>query len=116
MANDTDRHGSDERQPETIDGATGKPDPTPTNGAFGKEGRRIDLSNLRDVRIELARLYRMMDSGEVTDAAGGKRAFVLKTIHDVIVSAEIEKRVDELEARFTAGGARPAALPARTLN
>jgi hypothetical protein len=93
-------NGSDKREPETIDGATGLPDPTPDQtGAFGKDGRRIDLSNLRDIRIELAKLYRRMDSGDVTATEGSRRAFVLRQIHDVIVSAELERRITELEER-----------------
>lgn len=35
----------DESMPQTIDGKTGKPVPTP---------RTINLSNLRDVRLEMA--------------------------------------------------------------
>jgi hypothetical protein len=112
MANDTDRHSSERIEPQTIDGATGTVVPTP--GAFGKNGRRIDLSNLRDVRIELARLYRMMDAGDVTDAAGGKRAFLLKTLGEVIYHSEVEKRVDELEERVLGAGVGTRALPART--
>src|SRR5438045_6888329 len=81
-------NGSDKRGPETIDGATGKPD---------KPQRRIDLSNLRDVRLELAYLYRKMDSGEIKSQDGTRRAFVLKTLHDVIVSAELERRLEALE-------------------
>jgi hypothetical protein len=112
---DTDRHGSERNEPQTIDGATGKVEPTP--GAFGKDGRRIDLSNLRDVRIELARVYRQMDAEEIKSTDGTRRAYVLKTIHDVIVSAELEKRIQELEDRqagLLPGGA--AALPQPRLN
>ena len=82
------KNGSDKREPETIDGATGKPEGTP---------RRIDLSSLRDVRLELAAVYRKMDGGEIESQEGTRRAYVLKTIHDVIVSAELERRIAELE-------------------
>lgn len=82
--------GSDERQPEVIDGETGTPEGTP---------RRIDLSNLRDVRLELAHVYRRIDSGKLQTQDGTRRAYVLKTIHDVIVSAELERRIQELEDR-----------------
>lgn len=99
--------GSDKRTPETIEGATGILDPTP---------RRIDLSDLKDVRLELAHVYRKMDAGEIEAAEGTKRAYVLKTIHDVIVSAEIERRIADLEdAAAINSNARPG-LPARTLN
>lgn len=73
---------------QTIDGITGKLDPTP---------RRIDLSNLRDIRLELAAVYRLMGSGGIPSQEGTRRAYVLKMIHDVIVSAELERRIMELE-------------------
>ena len=81
---------SDKRQAETIDGTTGRPEGAP---------RRVDLSNLRDVRLELAAVYRKMDAGEIASQDGTRRAYVLKTIHDVIVSAELERRIQELEDR-----------------
>lgn len=92
MSTETDEkgNGSDKRRAETFDAATGKPDPTP---------RRIDLSTLRDVRLELAAVYRKMDSGEIESQDGTRRAYVLKTIHDVIVSAELERRIIELEEK-----------------
>jgi hypothetical protein len=89
----------DAKRSETIDGETGKPTPTP---------RRIDLSSLRDVRLELAAVYRKMDSGEIESQDGTRRAYVLKTIHDVIVSAELERRIDELEERQLSSVDRPA--------
>lgn len=100
-------NGSDKNQSQTIDGETGKPDPTP---------RRIDLSTLRDVRLELAAVYRKMDSKEIESQEGTRRAYVLKTIHDVIVSAELERRITELEAQGAVSGGRPALSHHQTLN
>ncbi len=40
-----------------------------------------------------------MDSGEIESQDGTRRAYVLKTIHDVIVSAELERRIIELEEK-----------------
>ena len=107
MSNETEKkgNGSDKRKPQTFDAETGAPDPTP---------RRIDLSTLRDVRLELAAVYRKMDSGEIESQDGTRRAYVLKTIHDVIVSAELERRILELEEKHEQrmqGAARPTALP-----
>ena len=79
---------SDKTQLQTIDGATGKVVPT---------SRRIDLSSLRDVRLELAAVYRLMDSGSIPSQEGTRRAYVLKMIGDVLVSAELERRIIELE-------------------
>lgn len=93
---------------ETIDGKTGLPDSQP---------RRIDLSNLRDVRLELAHLYREIDAGRIKSQDGTRRAYVLRQIHDCIVSSELERRIDELEARNGAGLLGRQALPAeRQLN
>lgn len=83
-------NGSDKREPQTIDVETGKPIPTP---------RRIDLSTLRDVRLELAHVYRDLDAGRIESQEATRRAYVLKMIHDVIVSAELEFRIAELEER-----------------
>ncbi len=77
---------------QTFDGKTGQPEPTP---------RRIDLSSLRDVRLELAHLYRRIDAGEITSQDGTRRAYVLRQIADVLTLTEIERRLEELEARQT---------------
>jgi hypothetical protein len=107
---------SDTPAGEVIDGATGKVDPSPSNGAFGKNGRRIDLSTLRDVRLEMARVYRMMDAGELEDAAGTKRIYALDGIGKIITVSEIERRIQELEDRQAGRPALPAPEAERTLN
>lgn len=97
--------------PQTIDGETGRP--VDTGGAGRK--RRIDLTTLKDVRLELSIVYRKMDAGEIESADGTKRAYVLKTIADVITLAELEGRIQELEDRQIPG--RPAlSSPSRTFN
>ena len=96
--------------PETLDGNTGKPDPIPP--------RRIDLSTLRDVRLEMAACYRAVDAGTIGSQDGSRRVFMLRQIADVIVNAELERRVSELEERAAIGASGRALLPApaRTLN
>ncbi len=85
----------DKMSAQTFEVATGTVMPT---------RRRIDLSSLRDVRLELANVYRQMDSREIESQDGTRRAYVLKTIHDVIVSAELERRLEILEqGRLLAG-------------
>lgn len=100
---------SDKPRTQIYDGKTGKPVATP---------RRIDLSSLRDIRLELAALYRRVDAGDVDSRDGSRRAYILKTIHDVIVTSEIERRLEDLEERAGAGNAGFApGLPApATLN
>ena len=81
---------SDTTDLQTIDGTTGKVVPT---------SRRIDLSSLRDIRLELAAVYRLMDSGGIPSQEGTRRTYVLKALHDIIVSAELERRIMELESQ-----------------
>ena len=103
----------DKKQPETIDGATGKADRRPSNfGTHGGNGRRIDLANLRDVRLELAYVYRQIDAGVLRAEEGTRRAYVLKTIGDIIATAELEQRLSEIEERQQVM-ARQNALPLR---
>lgn len=81
--------------PEVIDGATGLPDPPP---------RRIDLSNLRDVRLEMAEVYRQVDRRQIESQDGSRRVYMLRQIADVIVNADLERRVSELEEHRPAAG------------
>lgn len=92
MSNETEEKGdgSDNRTAETFDAATGKPDPTP---------RRIDLSTLRDVRLEMAAVYRRIDSGAIQASEGTKLVYVLRQIGDIIEMADIEKRIEAIEER-----------------
>lgn len=117
---DTESNGlkqSDTASSEVIDNETGKVDPSPLyHGAFGKAGRRIDLSTLRDVRLEMARVYRMMDAGEIEDASGTKRVYALEGVGKIITVAEIERRIQELEDRQQGRPALPAPSTERTLN
>jgi hypothetical protein len=97
MSNDNDEHAT-----QTIDGNTGKVDPAPD---------RCDLSSLRDIRIEMAKVYRSVKRGEIEDAAGTKRVYMLAEIGKVITVADLEKRLVDLEARRALPGTRPQ-LPA----
>ena len=79
-----------EHEVKTIDGTTGKADPPQ---------RRIDLSSLRDVRLEMAYVYRQVDCGKISPSEATKRTYLLDAIHKVIVSAELEQRIIDLEER-----------------
>jgi hypothetical protein len=95
----------DERKPETIDGATGRVDPTPP------KARAPKLSDLRDVRLEMAYVYREVDAGRLKSQEGTRRVYMLRQIGDIITAAEIEKRISELEDHIEqqrrAGSSRP---------
>ena len=93
---------SDKKKTQALEGETLPADPTPP-----KEPRRIDLSTLRDVRLEMAHVYREMDGGKIETQDGTRRTYVLRQIADVITIADIERRLVELEERQKLGGALP---------
>lgn len=103
------RQRSDKKRVQVYDGKTGKPDPTP---------RRIDLSSLRDVRLEMANVYREVDGGRVESQDGSRRVYILRQIADVLINAELERRVAELEQRagIDDAGFAPGLPAPRTLN
>lgn len=100
---------TDNEAGQVIDGETGLPVDTPPPDGPGTPHRRIDLSSLRDVRLELAALYRKMDRGTIKSQEGTRRAYVLKMIADVIALAELEQRVEELEQLRGGAAARAVA-------
>lgn len=51
------------------------------------------------MQLELAHVYRQIDSGAIPSQEGTRRAYVLKTIAEIIEVAELEKRVERLELR-----------------
>src|SRR5579859_7359932 len=94
----------DRTAPQIIDGASGKPIDTPQPGGDDEKHRRIDLSSLRDVRLEMAAVYRKVNAGDLGSQDGSRRVFMLRQIADVLVNAELERRVGELEERAAMRG------------
>ena len=95
------------RPPETIDGTTGEPD---------KPKRRIDLSNLRDLRLELALVIREMRWGTLKTQDGLRIALAMKQLHDVMVSQDVVKRIEALEEGTVRRPSSAYGLPALRLN
>ena len=75
----------------TIDGSTGKLIPLPPRP------RVLRLAPVKEVRLELARLYREAREGKVAAADAAKFAFLLDRIRACIVDHELEERVRLLE-------------------
>jgi hypothetical protein len=75
----------------TIDGATGKLIPLPPRP------RVLRLATVKEVRLELARLYREAREGKVPAGDAAKFAFLLDRIRACIVDHELEARVEKLE-------------------
>lgn len=78
--------------PQTIDGATLALVPTPGR-------RKPQLTSLEGVRVEMARVYREMESGKRDSQEGSRLVFVLGQIGKVLELTEIERRLDALEDR-----------------
>ncbi|MBW8072377.1 MAG: hypothetical protein GJU77_01660 [Ferrovum sp.] len=72
----------------TIDGRTGKPDPTPPV---------IHLKTADDVRLEMARVYRDMRQGKIETADGTKFAYVLGQLAKMIETGQLEARLELIE-------------------
>lgn len=81
------------KTPETFDGETGKLDPLL---------RHPKLSSLKDVRLEMAYIYRRMENNVIETPDGSKLIFALRQIGDIITMSEFEERIQELEARHEA--------------
>jgi len=80
------------REPQTIDGATLALVPTPKR-------RKPQLTDLGGVRVEMARIYREMESGKRDSQDGSRLVYVLTQITKVLELTEIERRLNVLENR-----------------
>jgi hypothetical protein len=98
----------DTEAPQVIDGQTGKVEPIP---------RTINLSNARDLRLEMAYLYRRCDGGEIESGEMNRRIWALGEMLKAYEVQEFEKRLQEIEDRQQAiQQQRALPAPARTLN
>lgn len=75
----------------TVENASGKVVATP---------KKIDLSTINDVRLEMASVYRAMKSGNIEAANGSRLVYVLGQIGKMIELHDIEKRVEQLEGKL----------------
>lgn len=85
---------TDNKTPTTIDGESMELIPSPI---------KIDLKTIDDVRLEMARVYRQMKSGQIETSDGTKLVYVLSAIGKMIEVHDIEKRIELLEAGETGG-------------
>jgi|GEM_PF-921833 len=58
---------------------------------------RVDLKSIDDVRLEMAKVYRSMKSGEIVSSDGTRFVYVLAQIGKMIEVHEVEKRLVALE-------------------
>jgi hypothetical protein len=64
-----------------------------------KRAKHIKLESVRDVRTELARVYRAARSGDIPVDEASKFTFMLGTLGKLIVDSEIEQRIEQLEGK-----------------
>lgn len=83
-------------QTQTFDGRTGNPIDPPQDKASGKR-RRIDLSNARDMRLEMAYLYRQCDAGKIESGEMNRRIWALGEMLKAYVVQDLERRLVDLE-------------------
>ena len=77
--------------PVTVENASGKVVATP---------KKIDLSTINDVRLEMASVYRAMKGGNIEAGNGSRLVYVLGQIGKMIELHDIEKRVEQLEGKL----------------
>lgn len=74
---------TDTKEPMTIDSKSGKVLPT--------RNKKIDLSTVNDVRLEMANVYRGMKSGSIEASDGTKLVYVLGAIGKMIEAGDIKQ-------------------------
>jgi hypothetical protein len=73
------RNKTDDESAVTIDGRTGKPDPTP---------KQIKLKTMDDVRLEMSRVYRDARQGRIDSQEGSRLIYMLGALGKVITEAQ----------------------------
>ncbi|MFM0095730.1 hypothetical protein PQQ87_08960 [Paraburkholderia nemoris] len=64
-----------------------------------KRKTRAKLDSAQEVRFELAKLYRQARNGKIDVGDASKLAHMLQVLSRVIETSDIERRLEELEAR-----------------
>lgn len=90
---------------EVLDAGTGTPQRYPR--ALGRQ----PLKTVYDVQEEQARVYRAITSGKISDSAGSKLTFVLRSLVATMETAKIEHQLELLirdrQKRLTGKGGTP---------
>jgi hypothetical protein len=81
----------EKQPPVTIDGKTGRADPSPP---------KIKLNSIEDVRREMATIYREARAGRMDTSEVGRLAYVLTGIGKLIEVEQVEKRLIALERKM----------------
>lgn len=81
----------------TIDAST---------GAVLPPVARTPLKTIEQLSRELARVYRSVKAGDLPSEEGSRRAYIINTLGKLLESADLERRLDQLE-RARLPGAPP---------
>jgi hypothetical protein len=73
------RNKADDDSTVTIDGRTGKPDPTP---------KHLKLKTMEDVRLEMSRVYRDARQGRIDSQEGSRLIYMLGQLGKMITEAQ----------------------------
>lgn len=82
---------SAKHQPITIDSKS---------GACTRPPSKIKLNTIEDVRREMARVYREARGGLMDASEAGRFAYILIGIGKLIETADVEKRLEQMERRY----------------
>lgn len=80
--------------PQTAAAWASEPTPTPAKLA----SPRLKLGSVADIKRELARLYREARREEISTQTATRLAYLLNMMAQLIETAELEKRVEAIEA------------------
>lgn len=59
--------------------------------------KRTKLGNLREIRAELAKVYRAVKRGDMDTTTGTRLTYILTQLANLTMDSEIEERLNELE-------------------
>lgn len=88
-----------ERKKRPHSSATKRPKSHAKTGIVLPPTPRTDLKTIDDVRVEMAKVYRSVKSGEMDSQHGSRLVYILSQIGRMVESHEIEIRILALEAR-----------------
>ena len=79
------------QSPVTVENASGKVVATP---------KKIDLSTINDVRLEMASVYRGMRNGSIATSDGSRLVYVLTQVGKMIEMHDLELKIKLLEEKL----------------
>jgi hypothetical protein len=79
------------QSPVTVENASGKVVATP---------KKIDLSTINDVRLEMAAVYRGMRNGSIETSDGSRLVYVLTQVGKMIEMHDLELKIKLLEEKL----------------